>query len=357
MAALLPVYCNGMKSFKQSYYILTFLLAFYAWGGYNFFKTWCTAQHYEFTNGQYLLYTLLNVVILLLPALFNYFYLIDRFEKRGYGWVFYLWQGPLLSASLWLQAGVDGIFLAKYHVPWLYTEEHVYSRFFVNLCFMLLLGFQKMIQNNFKKQEQQNRLQVAQLEANMKFLRSQISPHFLFNTLNNIYSYAVQQKKETPELILKLSGILRYLSDAKNLRALVPVEKELEAVNQLVGLYLVNTRWQPKVNWQVTDHRTAGKPLLIEPQSLLTLAENAFKHCQLDEEGAEIVAGISVTDDGLKAEISNTLAQTPAVQKEPGTGLDNLLQRLHITYQGRHRLTTKNDGRHFMVHLFLPSPA
>jgi two-component system, LytTR family, sensor kinase len=343
------------SSFKQLHLIVAFLLALYVLGSYKFYKTWVPAQGFSFTEGEYLSYTTISMLVMLLPSLFNYWYLLNRFEKRGYGILFFLIQGAFLSLTLWLHAGLDALYLSRFNVPWLFTEEHVYSRFFVVLCFMLMLGFSKLIQNNVKKQQEQSRLQVAQLEANMKFLRSQISPHFLFNTLNNIYSYAVQQKKETPELILKLSGILRYLSDAQNLQSLVPVEKELEAVNQLVGLYMVNTRWQPKVSWNVVRERNSGEPLLIEPQSLLTLAENAFKHCPLDMEGAYLKADIRIGDEGLVVTMENTINESKPAKAGAGTGLENLLQRLQITYGGKHRFNASLHNGVFVAHLFLPS--
>lgn len=338
-----------MRLQKRIYAVQALLVAVYAISSFRYFKTWCAQQQYEFSNGAFLLYTLANLALLLLPGWLNYRWLIDRFEKKGFGWRFYILQVFMLLATLWLQALVDAVFLSAYHPTWLYSEAHVYSRFFINLCFTLFFSFQKMLLAVFERKENENKLKLAQLEANLKFLRAQINPHFLFNTLNNIYSYAVQEKKETAGLILKLSEILRYLTAQPGR---VSAEKECEVVQQLAGLYLVNSRWKEKLSIEIEDRDGLAAGFMMEPQSLLSLAENCFKHCNLDEEGAFIRIRILMEAEGLSARFSNSVPRQRRTAAA-GTGLDNLRQRLEIIYGSHHVLAWKEDAGIFIVDLKL----
>lgn len=334
---------------KRIYAVQALLVAVYAVSSFRYFKTWCAQQQYQFSDGAFLLYTLMSLIILLLPGWLNYRWLIDRFEKKGFGWRFYLLQVFMLFATLWMQALLDAVFLRAYHPAWLYSDVHVYSRFFINLCFTLFFSFQKMLLAIFEKKENESKLKLAQMEANLKFLRAQINPHFLFNTLNNIYSYAVQEKKETPGLILKLSEILRYLVEQPGR---VSAGKEFEVMQQLAGLYLVNSRWKNRLRIEMEDKQNHTSGFMIEPQSLLSLAENCFKHSNLDEEGAFIHIRIVQEAEGLEAWFSNSIPRQQRLAKK-GTGLDNLRQRLEIMYGSAYVLEWKEEAGKFMVHLKL----
>jgi two-component system, LytTR family, sensor kinase len=343
-----------MKQRYRIYIVQVLLVVLYTAGSYQYLITWCAQNNFTFTTTEYLIYTAFNLLILLLAPLLNYFFLIDWFEKKGIGFWFYLLQTVLLFLSLYLHAALDAVFLARYKVPWLYTEVHVYSRFFINLSFMLLFGFQKLLLNGFRKKELENQLKLAQMEANIKMLRAQINPHFLFNTLNNIYSYAVQQRPETPALIVQLSGILRFLTDTAHVQSLVTAEKEIEVTKQLVDLYLVNQRWKEKLHFSVTGLSAFGKNFYIEPQSILTLTENAFKHSNLDEEEGFIDIAISLEEASLRVRVKNNIRAKEATGSDK-TGLANLQQRLDITYGKKYHLDIQKQPGIFSVEMVLPN--
>jgi sensor histidine kinase YesM len=185
----------------------------------------------------------------------------------------------------------------------------------------------------------------------MKFLRAQINPHFLFNSLNNIYSYAVQKKEETPELILKLSEILRFLSESKTEQRYGSSKKEIIVVRQLIDLYLVNKRWLNRVNIQI-DEKLLLEDYKIEPHSILTLIENAFKHTNLDEKNSFIDVSIQF-ENGIKTIIKNKIRIDKLLTKS-GIGLSNLVRRLKLTYAEKYIYETKQQEGIYSSELNLP---
>jgi two-component system, LytTR family, sensor kinase len=221
----------------------------------------------------------------------------------------------------------------------------------MNLAFALLFTVFKLIILLFEKQEQKNTLQIAQIENDMKFLRAQINPHFLFNSLNNIYSYAIQKKEETPELILKLSEILRFLSESKTEEKFGSSKKEISIVKQLSDMYLVNKRWQQKVNITIDNH-LLETDYKIEPHSILTLVENAFKHTNLDDDASFIELNIGL-NNGIVTLIRNKI-RTDKKAAKSGIGLSNLIKRLNITYKTTHTYSVDNNQGIYTSKLILP---
>ncbi len=329
------------------------LTLIFAVSSYYYHINWCEKLHFSYTKPQYVFYTLANLIILLIWPCLNYFYLIPSLFKSKYIWLILLLQIPLLYASLYAHALLDTFFLSKYKVDWLMSEVHINSRLFINVAFALLFSVFKAIVLLFDKQEQQSKLQLAQVESDMKFLRSQINPHFLFNSLNNIYSYALQKKEETPELILKLSDILRFLATNKPSKEAGSSKKEIIVAKQLVELYLVNKRWQSKVKLSI-DPQLLENDYPIEPHSILTLVENTFKHTGLDEENGFVDLKISL-ENGIKTEIKNSI-RTDKKPEKSGIGLENLLRRLTITHQTNYTYQTHTKNGVYHVILILPLP-
>ncbi len=240
---------NNFK-IKSSHLIWLFQIALVIWffiGSHKYHVAWCQKNNYYFENYQLLIFSILNLLVILFFPIINNLYLFDKLINKNL--IFFLAIIVVIEVyfSMALNALTDSYFLKKYDVPWLMSEEHINSRFFINLSFFCLFTIQKLLQNYIKKSEDGKKLKIGQLESEIKLLRSQIKPHFLFNSLNNIYSYSLQKKDETPDLILKLSEILRFLSDTKNHDFYVDADKEVEIIKNLFGLYLVNKRWINKV--------------------------------------------------------------------------------------------------------------
>ncbi len=201
-----------------------------------------------------------------------------------------------------------------------------------------------------QKQEQKNQLQMAQFENEIRVLRMQINPHFLFNSLNNIYSYAVQKKEETPELILLLSDILRFLSEKMDETSGSSL-KEVSITKKLIELYQINKRWQGKIQCNI-DPLLFTEDFKMEPHSILTLVENAFKHTNLDE--ADGTIHIKMTfNKGIEVRITNKVSVVKT-HASSGIGLKNLAKRLQMTYGNLYAYTFNLQHGFYEVYLFLP---
>ena len=124
------------------------------------------------------------------------------------------------------------------------------------------------------KQQEVDELKIAVKESELQFLKTQINPHFLFNNLNNLYSYAIEQSPETPEIILELSGLLRYmLYECKE--DFVPLTKEVDQLENFISLSEMQVEERGSVKFSTQNILANFK---IAPLILIVFIENAFKH-------------------------------------------------------------------------------
>ncbi len=202
-----------------------------------------------------------------------------------------------------------------------------------------------------QKEREAAELRGEKLEAELKFLRSQINPHFLFNALNNIYALTVTKSEHAPEMLLKLSGMLRYmLHDCKADR--VSLGKEIEYLRHFIALHLLKDSRGLNVQVQLDESRPG---LLIAPLLLVPFVENAFKHSKIeDREKGWIKIKLVTGDDHVVFEISNSIPDSAHIKDEVGgIGLHNVRRQLELLYPNRHILDTRAEGDIFHVHLYL----
>ena len=197
------------------------------------------------------------------------------------------------------------------------------------------------------------RYAVAQERAVVRFLRSQINPHFLFNSLNNIYTLTLLGDERAPESLLKLSGMLRYVlygSDADT----VPLGREIDYLRDFVDLARLRDSAAMRVTLRIDDRHPerAVAPLLFVP-----LVENAFKHGNPEDPTHGFVEiDLTTGPDSIDFRVRNSRPARPGPTGragEGGIGLDNLRRRLELLYPGRHRLEIRPTDHDFTVHLQL----
>jgi LytS/YehU family sensor histidine kinase len=207
-----------------------------------------------------------------------------------------------------------------------------------------------------QSEEIRKQLHSDQLAAELAFLKSQVNPHFLFNTLNNVYSLAELKSDDAPAAILKLSHLMRYmLYEAHAPR--VPLTNEIEHLRTYVDLQRL--RLDPD---QVPiDFIIEGDPHghLIEPMLLIPFVENAFKHGISFQHPSDINLHLRVDDHGLAFTVRNRVvfgptSETPAgANPVGGVGLTNVRQRLKLLYPGRHELALNRTKTYFIAILNL----
>jgi len=188
------------------------------------------------------------------------------------------------------------------------------------------------------------RLQAKQTESELKLLKSQVNPHFLFNTLNNIYSTNLTDSEKANEIILELSDLLRYQLES-NKSTFSSLEKEIESLENYIHLEKIRVL-DCEVN---LDQNLEIKNAQIVPLLLIPFVENAFKY------GTGIGPGKIDIDIKLNKKkefyfnIRNKIVQKKGKVHSGGIGLENVKKRLDIMYPTKHQLEINNEGSHFNV--------
>jgi sensor histidine kinase YesM len=199
--------------------------------------------------------------------------------------------------------------------------------------------------SNFKRLRQTEKEKLA---TELAYLRAQVNPHFLFNTLNSIYALSAIKSDKAPLAVTRLSSIMRYaISDAN--ADFVPLNKELENIASYIELEKLRMTPNMHIEYSVAGD-TAGK--LIAPLTLNPLIENAFKHGVSTREPATIRISISIRGNSLSMDVHNP--QWPSVKREGnGIGLTNLRKRLDMLYPGRHKLSVSSEPDNYLARLQL----
>jgi len=187
-------------------------------------------------------------------------------------------------------------------------------------------------------------------DAELKLLKAQLNPHFLFNTLNNLYGLSVVNSDKLPELMLKLSDLLRY-SLYETQTTFVPLKKEVEYLQNYISLERIRLEDQAKINFE--KEITALHQ--IAPMLLIVFVENAFKHLDSGNGIEEVNVSVKAADNTILFKCQNTMSsQSNMLEKEnAGIGLENVGKRLKLLYPNKHQLSVKNNGNIFTVELKL----
>ncbi len=189
------------------------------------------------------------------------------------------------------------------------------------------------------------------LESEMKFLKSQFNPHFLFNALNNIYTLSVIKSEKTPDNLLKLSGMLRYmLYDCKADK--VTLDKEITYLRHFIDLHMLKDSRGLNVKVQLDESRP---DLEVAPMLLVPFIENAFKHSRIEDlQNGWITINLATTNEHVFFTVENSLPkETFTKDKVGGIGLENVRRQLELMYPDRHELDIRSDNNVFRVRLKL----
>lgn len=216
---------------------------------------------------------------------------------------------------------------------------------------LILAGF-KFGWDALRKQQEVESLKASMHESELQFLKSQINPHFLFNNLNNLYSYAITNSPKTPEIILELSSVLRYmLYECKE--EYVRLSKEIDQLENFTRLSELQIEERGNVTFR-GPKKDYG--LSIAPLILVVFIENAFKHAQATQSDQILIdIDIQVAESGrLTFHCRNSFSQQKNVDHiANGIGLSNVKKRLELLYPGGYSLTTQEEEGFYRVDLIM----
>ena len=303
-------------------------------------------QH--FTGAALICIVLQETLELAIPC-YSQNLLVLPFFKQGkwlLGIGLYVIQLILLIYGLPLILNAAGwIFLKLLHidnrVDW--TQEHIA---FSVIAFTVVASFFKIALDKLI-------LDKEQKEMELRHLKAQLNPHFLFNTLNNLYGLSVAQSPKLPELMLKLSDLLRYALYDTN-QNYVSLQKELTHITNYVELEKIRldnkTQIELNIQGDLADQ-------YIAPLMLIIFIENGFKHYSAaQDQQAFVQIFFRMQGDTLYLKVANSLdaalygAEKPARHKG-GIGLSNIRQRLHLIYPQKHALTVTHEREYYEVDL------
>lgn len=204
------------------------------------------------------------------------------------------------------------------------------------------------IQGWFQSEETKKEIEHEKLNTEISLLRSQINPHFFFNTLNNIYSLAIIKSEETASSILKLSAIMRYVLTESDQNQ-VALSKEIEFVQNYINLQSVRLTEKVQLQFDITGDTDSRQ---IAPLLLIPFVENAFKYGVSTVEPSAIRILLDVNEHGIDFRVTNHIvrgARQSAVNT--GIGIVNVKRRLELLYPGKHQLTITEENQQYAVHL------
>lgn len=325
---------------------------------------------------QQLLFCILYFAILILDDLLDddlsKEVLIQTFLLYSFGFVFIEFNLQFLVKKYFLKGNVRNYILITFFSLILYcvllllcgnyimhniifTQSATETFMYMLIQYLILIVISMLYHYNFKyitANRELYRLQIIQKEkqeAELMALKSQINPHFLFNTLNNIYSFSVRQNPNTPNLILKLSDLTSYVLYESD-RETVLLKSEIEFIRNFIELEKIRVDEKVKINFDVNveDESIQVAPLLFIP-----LVENIFNH-GLHKQSENDFANISLVQNSneilFTTDNTYSLEPTKAKKNKQGIGIKNLRKRLELIYPD-HKLTTSNENGIYRVEM------
>lgn len=188
-------------------------------------------------------------------------------------------------------------------------------------------------------------VEKEKVKSELAFLKAQINPHFLFNTLNSIYALALKKDNKTADAVVQLSELMRYIMTNSN-DEVIELSKEINYINNFISLQKTRLGNTVNVDYNVTGN-TFGK--VITPLILISFIENAFKYGVNPDQTSEICVKIDIDDEMLNLYVSNK--KTFSVQSDSGIGLHNTIERLKLVYPNKHHLKIEDSLEKYIVNL------
>jgi LytS/YehU family sensor histidine kinase len=317
------------------------------------FGFWYFLRYEDYTvPGRAFLITLIKVIDLaLMVYITNYVLLPQLFYKKKYGW-FALAFFLLVVTSSVLKMNILGRIM---DAPQLYSltgdlKRRIYDNVLPHFFLVIAGAAVKLMFDYSRLQQKMAETAKEKAEAELNFLKSQINPHFLFNSLNSVYFLIDKNNAEARESLHKFSDMLRYQLYEVN-GAKIPIEREINYLKDYVDLqklrkdehYAVSFNYSPQVSG-----------FFIEPLLLIPFVENAFKHVsshgnkdnfiklELTRNNGEFIFSSENSKDNMKTTDSYS-----------GIGLSNVKRRLELLYPGKHELSIRDDNDVYKVNLKL----
>ncbi|MBV6644834.1 MAG: histidine kinase [Cyclobacteriaceae bacterium] len=289
--------------------------------------------------------------------LVNILIFVPKFLKRSKYWAY---AGALFACSVFAHLVFRNILAGKQLIIVDHAKrEHVVNtrsgaKPFPLFPLMMIFGLGSGFEIFFEWEKQKRKNEESDKEkayTELMFLKSQINPHFLFNTLNNIYSLATAKSEKTEAAILLLSDMLRYnLYEASGEK--ISIRKEVELIENFIALQKIRLVDDSKIN--IDFQNQVSREVFIEPMLLLPFVENAFKHGISYKRESMVDVSLKTNTYDLSFEVVNSVNDSTVVEmssRPSGIGLENVKKRLQMLYPNKHNLFVGKEGDVFRATL------
>lgn len=296
-----------------------------------------------------LLSALVDTIALYIVYIISYRVTFPRFYSNLKAYIIISAVFVIIYALIYYLIDVNLVpHLSKYefkHPP----QFFIYFRMLMTSSFFYFIGTSaSLIEHNQRLVENEKLLTGEKLETELKLLKAQINPHFIFNALNNIYSLTYMQAKNAPDAVLKLSEMLRYVfydcsKDKVHLSAEIKYIENFNAFQQMKSEY--------KQNINIKNDSGISN-IEIAPMLFIPFIENAFKYSRIEEdEKAYVNIALNKKDNKLLFSIENSIPTDNKPMSGSGTGIKNVKHRLAIIYANKHQLDIQDQKNKFTVNL------
>jgi len=300
--------------------------------------------------------------LIILATYFIMYYLIPKFSRERDKGVLFLW---LLAVAIFLGVGVR---YYRYYIlgPLVDPDQvidfnvwdfrRILSEILQTMVVISMAVAIKLVKNKTELQQKNDALLAEKKTAELGFLKAQMHPHFLFNTLNTLYSETIQDSGKAQLVVLHLSNLLRFILDECQ-KPLIPVQYEIKVVKDFIALEELRHGARLKVNLKVTD---VNPQMMLSPLIFLPFVENSFKHTLLNKRGpVTIDIAIQGEADRLHLLIGNDRVAAPAAPlrngHKHGQGIPNIRKQLELLYGKAYALHVDESQDRYVVSLSIPA--
>jgi sensor histidine kinase YesM len=322
------------------------------WLGYFLFE-WLNTGAYMDNFQQSLCFITLNLPLLVIAGYWHLLVTVRRFLLKGRLTEFWL---SLLAGILvfgLLRRGINynwyypGYYPEALHKPYLYWPKILAESMQLHLVIALFVA-SDLVRHALNQQRLSDTYRREKLSAEYRLLQSQVQPHFLFNTLNNLISVSIHQPAQMPHLLQRLAGLLSYQLHESH-RPEVSITKEMDYLSDYISLEQIRYGDRLDVQTNFTELMSLSN-VMIPPMLLLPFVENAFKHgAAQTETSCWIQLHLSRNGDRLVFSAENSVPDCSTNSPTTGLGLANLKKRLEILFPDNHELVTLQEDGQFLA--------
>ena len=314
---------------------------------------WTYSVLFPLGEGRVQSFVIANGLLLFhaLVAYFNNDYLIPRLLLARNYLLYILSLGLAIISVCFPLSIVIHIVVKNEELQTLIWSDSFFLFLIINVIFTVITTMVlKLVKQWYSDQKTTKELQQEQLQTELKFLKSQINPHFLFNSLNNLYALTLSKSDSAPEVVLRLSNILRYILYESN-EGYVSVRKEMEHVKDYVAVEKLRLGEGVTIDIDIDDTIQEDP---VEPMLFLTLVENAFKHSEdILPEKRFIRIHAKSLETGFRFLIENTFSPSKRDSETGGIGLVNIKKRLTLIYPNQHDIKSSTTDGVYRVDLII----